>query len=178
MILYNMEKWLISPKTRYMYHHFEFGRHSKIDAVITLFQCKYHLHSIQCAKTHFQPLKRRFCPCDCPYCARQCTWCHFNAHIWSSAEWQIFDWKCFYLGNIRVYNSFRDDFEYMEKWLISPKTRYMYHHFGFGWHSKIDAVIITLGLCKYHLPNIQCAKTRFQHLKRLFCPCDCIYCAR
>ena len=95
MILNEMEKWLISPKTRYMYHHYGFGRHSKIDAVITLFQCKYHLHNIQCAKSRFQPLKRRYRPRACTYCARQCTWCHFNAHIWSCAEFQIFTLKCF-----------------------------------------------------------------------------------
>ena len=83
-------KRLISPKKRYIYNQFGLDWHAGIDAVITLFQCNYHLHKIQCAKTHFQPLTRRFCPCDCIYCARQCTWCHFNAHVWSYAELQIF----------------------------------------------------------------------------------------
>ena len=67
--------------------------HSKIDAVITLFQCKYHLHNTHCAKPHFQPLKRRFCQLDRTKCARQCTWCQFYAHIWNCAELQIFSYK-------------------------------------------------------------------------------------
>ena len=132
-----------------MYHHFGFCRHSKIDAVITLFQCKYHLHNIQCVKTHFQPLKRRFCPCDCTYCARQCTWCHFDAHIWSCAEFQIFTLKCFiypiYVHIIHLEMILND----MEKWLISPKTWYMYRQFGLDWHSRIAAVI-TLFQSSYH----------------------------
>ena len=48
----------------------------------------------------------------------------------------------------------------MEKRQISLKTRYKYHQLGFGCHYKIGAVI-TLFQCKYHFPNIQCAKTHF-----------------
>ena len=111
MILNDMQKWMMSPKTRYIYQHFGFGCHSKIDAVITLFQCKYHLNNIQCVKTAFSASETTILLMWL-YLLRtpvylMSIWCAYM----KLRRIPNFHFKRLYLANICVYYSFRDDFE-------------------------------------------------------------------
>ena len=48
----------------------------------------------------------------------------------------------------------------MEKWLISPKTRYMYHHFGFG--------ITFQDLRSHHTVSVQISPPQYSMYKIAF----------